>query len=160
MATFGEPYSGENAFKIWVAKHSDVGRHLGFRGAVIKQGRDVMKIVTLANFGDNETGEVRKRVLRFRTHERSKGETSGWNFDEPDPKTTWWCENDEIQRLLAFLHSDVARTGRYRVVDVESPQPQCLICCATVMWTLAHLLTPWLGKGMSENSSVCSQRVR
>jgi hypothetical protein len=120
MVTDREPYGGEDAFKIWVCQRSLDGRHMGLRGAVIKQGRDVMKTVMLANFGDETTGEVRKRELRFRTHERRRGET-GWDFDEPDPKTTWYCENEEIERLLSFLHSDVSRTGRFRVVDTESP---------------------------------------
>lgn len=34
--------------------------------------------------------------------------------------TTWRCEDGEIDRLLAFLHSNVARTGRFQVVDIDS----------------------------------------
>ncbi|MDQ2873943.1 MAG: DUF4263 domain-containing protein [Actinomycetota bacterium] len=76
--------------------------------------------MAIANYGNKDTGEVKKRELRFRTHNRQKGSRSGWNFDEPDPKTTWWCENEEIERVLSFLQSEVSRTGRYRLVDAES----------------------------------------
>lgn len=121
MTTGGAPYGSDDSFRIWVTQQPQGGRHMGLRGAVIKQGRDVMKTVTLANYGDKTTGEIKKRELRFRTHGRRKDEQPGWDFDEADPKTTWWCENEEVERLLSFLHSDVARTGRYRVVDTESP---------------------------------------
>jgi hypothetical protein len=112
---------GEDAFKVWVSRQPQDARQLGLRGAVIKQGPYVMKTVTVANYGDKETGEIKKRELRFRTHQRHKGFQAGYNFDEPDPKTTWWCEGTEIERVLSFLQSDVARTGRYRVVDTDSP---------------------------------------
>ena len=122
MVTGRESYGGEDAFKIWVCQRSLDGRHMGLRGAVIKQGRDVMKTVDAGKLtATRQTGEVRKRELRFRTHERRKTVRLGGTSTSPDPKTTWYCENEEIERLLSFLHSDVSRTGRFRVVDTESP---------------------------------------
>ena len=91
---------------------------MGRRGAVIKRGRDVIKTIILTNYGDRSSGEVKKRELRFRTHENRRGQQP--DYDEPDPKTTWWCEGKEIERVLAFLQSNVARTGRYRIVDTDS----------------------------------------
>jgi len=78
-----------------------------------------MKTVELSHYGDPETAEVRKRELRYRTFDKRK--SSNIDFDAADPKSTWFCENEEIERLLAFLHSDIARTGRYQVVDTDSP---------------------------------------
>jgi hypothetical protein len=121
VTTGGEPYESQDAFRVWVSQQPQGEGHMGLRGAVIKQGRDVMKTVTETNYGDKATGEIKKRELRFRTHGRHKDGQPGWDFDEPDPKTTWWCENEEVERLHSFLQADVARTGRYRVVDTDSP---------------------------------------
>jgi hypothetical protein len=121
VTTGGEPFSSEGAFKIWVNQQPRGEGQMGRRGAVIKQGRDVLKTVVESVYGDDATGEIKKRELRFRTHERRRDGQPGWDFDERDPKTTWWCEDAEVDRLLSFLQSDVARTGRYRVVDTESP---------------------------------------
>jgi hypothetical protein len=38
---------------------------------MLKQGTQVAKIVTLADYGDQQTGEIRKRELSFRTVPRS-----------------------------------------------------------------------------------------
>ncbi len=108
----------EVAFKVWVNNQPHGETHMGSRGAIIKIGRYVMKTVMIADYGDKSTGELKKRKLRFRTLQRDK--FGGWDFDNPDPKTTWWCENDEIGRLLAYLQSEIAETGRYRVVNTES----------------------------------------
>jgi hypothetical protein len=116
--TDAEPSFIDEAFTIWINRPSPDARHLGKRGAIIKRGRDVTKTITMTNYGDKVSGEVKKRELRFRTHEHRRGCQP--NYDEPDPKTTWWCENDEIERVLAFLQSDIARTGRYRIVDTNS----------------------------------------
>jgi len=116
--TDAEPPLADDAFTVWINRPSTDGKHMGNRGAVIKRGRDVTKTIIVTNYGDKLTGEIRKRILRFRTYEHRRGCQP--NYDEPDPKTTWWCENDEIERVLAFLQSDVARTGRYRIVDTNS----------------------------------------
>lgn len=120
MTAGGEPYDIEGAFRIWVNRQPRGKGHMGNRVAVIKQGRDVIKTVEVANYGDKAAGEIKKRELRFRTHRRRKDDESGWGLDDSDPKTTWWCENDEVERLLSFLGANVAKTGRYRVVDTES----------------------------------------
>ncbi len=108
-------------FRIWVNRQPQGTGQLGTSGAVIKPGPLVRKTVTRSNYGDDITGEIRKRDLRFRAHERRRDGQPGWDYDEADPKTSWWCENEEIDRLLAFLHTDVAESGRYRVVDTQSP---------------------------------------
>jgi hypothetical protein len=120
VTTGGEPYGIEDAFRIWVNRQPRGKGHMGNRVAIIKQGRDVIKTVEVANYGDKAAGEIKKRELRFRTYRRRKDDETGWGFDSPDPKTTWWCENEEVERLLSFLGANVAKTGRYRVVDTES----------------------------------------
>jgi hypothetical protein len=112
---------GEDAFRIWVNRQPQAGPQMDLRGAVIKDGRYVLKTVTLTNYGDKKTGEIKKRELRFRTYDRRNRPQDGWDFDDLDSKTTWWCEDKEIERVLSFLQSDVARTGRYRVVGTDSP---------------------------------------
>jgi hypothetical protein len=91
---------------------------MGLRGAVLKTGAQVAKVVTVADYGDQTTGDIRKRELVFRTVPR-RTDGSGYDFDNPSMR--WACENDEVERLLAFLESDVAPRGRYRVVDIDSP---------------------------------------
>jgi hypothetical protein len=85
---------------------------------MLKDGPQVAKTVTVAAFGDPATGEVKKRELRFRTSPR-RTDGSGFAFDSPT--RTWACENGEVDRLLAFLQTEVEATGRYRLVDSRSP---------------------------------------
>jgi hypothetical protein len=114
-----EPLSEpEAAFRIWV--NGPRGRRLKHRGAVIKAGRDVMKTVELAHFGSQNDEIVRNRTLRFRTFDVRGNKEVDFEHEMPE-KNTWYCEDQEIERLLAFLSSEVARTGRYQVVDVDSP---------------------------------------
>ena len=46
--------------------------------------------------------------------------------DDSSDNNSWFCENEEIDRLLGFLHNHVSRTGRYRIVDVDSPDATLL----------------------------------
>lgn len=109
----------DDAFTVWINRPSPDARHMGNQGAVIKRGRDVTKVVTVTDYGDKSTGEIRKRELRFRAYaHRRDGQP---DYDDKDPKSTWFCENAEIERVLAFLQSEVARTGRYQIVDTASP---------------------------------------
>jgi hypothetical protein len=77
---------------------------LGFRGAMLKDGPQIAKTVTVAQFGDPATAEVEKRELRFRTSPR-RPDGSGFAFDSP--ARTWACKNGEVERLLAFLQTEV-----------------------------------------------------
>jgi hypothetical protein len=109
----------DDAFTVWINRPSPDSRHMGNQGAIIKQGRDVTKIVTVTSYGNKRTGEIRNRELRFRAYaHRRDGQP---DYDEKDPKSTWFCENEEIERVLAFLQSEVARTARYQIVDTASP---------------------------------------
>lgn len=110
--------SPESEFLVWINRQPR-GTMLHRAGIVVKPGPQAMKTVELSHYGDRQTGEVRTRELRFRTFD--KRTMSDLDFDSADPKKTWFCENDEIERLLAFLHSDVARSGRYQVIDTDSP---------------------------------------
>jgi hypothetical protein len=108
----------DDDFAMWRARQPTAPGQFGLRGAVLKKGPRVCKTVALADYGDPVTGELRKRELSFLTAERHAIEP-GYDFD--NPRIRWACENEEVERLLAFLHSDVAETGRYRVVDTASP---------------------------------------
>ncbi|WP_174190057.1 Shedu anti-phage system protein SduA domain-containing protein [Nocardia barduliensis] len=103
---------------IWLNRPS--GRRLSQKGAVLKKGRDVIKTVTFSHYGNPTDGEVRNRDLRFRTIDIRGGRTVDFDDDTAD-KNAWYCENDEIEKLLGFLHNEVARTGRYQIVDADSP---------------------------------------
>ncbi|MCP4308704.1 MAG: DUF4263 domain-containing protein [bacterium] len=113
--TLEEP-SDDDAFRIWASAQPQSGNHLGLEGATVKLGPKVCKTVSLALFGDGTTGEVSKRVLRVSAFNRSDGQ-----FDFSNPSATWFVENEEIDRLLAFLSHDVEQPGRYRVIDADSP---------------------------------------
>jgi hypothetical protein len=108
----------DEAFRIWLDSQPKGPGQLGFKGAVVKQGPQVLKTVVVAEYGDQATGEVRKRELRVRTFPRSI-DTAGYDFD--NPSHTWHCENDEVDRLLAFVSSEVSEAGRYRLIDTASP---------------------------------------
>jgi hypothetical protein len=109
----------DDAFTMWINRPSRDAKHMGNSGAIIKKGRGVTKTIAVTKYGDKKIGDVRKRELRFRTYEhRRDGQP---DYDEKNPKNTWFCENDEIERVLAFLQSEVARTGKYRIVDASSP---------------------------------------
>lgn len=120
MSGTGEdPVAGPDAaFRIWV--NAPRGRRLKHKGAVIKTGRDVMKTAEFSHFGSQKDGEVRNRTLRFRSHDLRGGKPVDFDDDNAD-KNTWFCQDDEIEKLLAFLNNEVARTGRYQIIDVDSP---------------------------------------
>lgn len=105
-----------DAFRMWTSQQSPNPNYLGLVGATVKLGKRVCKTASLAQFGDGESGEVKKRVLQLRAYDRDGG-----GFDFNNPTVSWYIENDEIDRLLAFLSEDVGQTGRYRVVNADSP---------------------------------------
>jgi hypothetical protein len=108
-----------DAFTVWVNRQPKGPGQLGARGAVLKTGRQVAKTVTYSSFGDTTTGEVKKRELSFRTVPRNP---LGPGYDFDNPSARWSCENNEVDRLLAFLGEEVKGTGRYRLVDTNSSQ--------------------------------------
>ncbi|NKY88165.1 Shedu anti-phage system protein SduA domain-containing protein [Nocardia veterana] len=118
MSDTSKPVDHEAGFLMWL--NGPRRSQLGQRGAVIKKGRDVMKTVDLSYYGNPSDNEVKKRTLRFRTID-VRGNRAVDYGDFTADKNDWFCENDEIARLLAFLHTEVAHTGRYQVVDIDSP---------------------------------------
>jgi hypothetical protein len=105
------------AFLVWV--NGARGNRLKQAGAVLKTGRDVMKTVELSHFGNPEKGETRTRTLRFRTHD-VRGNDVDFD-DETAIKSSWACQNEEIEQLLTFLTAEFQRTGHYQVFNVDSP---------------------------------------
>ncbi|MEV7548477.1 Shedu anti-phage system protein SduA domain-containing protein [Amycolatopsis sp. NPDC089917] len=111
-------------FTIWVAGENKGPGQLGATGAVLKQGPQVCKTVTLSTFGDEDTQDVRRRELCFRSFPRHPTKPG---FDFSNPQRRWSCENDEIVRLVAFLEAQVSEKGRFRVVDTASPTATLLM---------------------------------
>jgi hypothetical protein len=109
----------DDQFDIWVQRQPAGPGHLGYRNAWLKDGPKVAKTVTYGEFGDPVTRQVKNRELRFRTAPRRP---DGYGFDFDDPTRTWACENAEIDKLLAFLQTQVGASGRYRLIDTASPQ--------------------------------------
>lgn len=113
-----QPAGNEDAaFKVWVSAPSQNPTHLGRRGARLKLGKKVCKTAVFSQFGDQGTGEVKRRELRLCAYERQPDGT--FAFDAPD--VNWYIVDEEIEQLLAFLNSDVDQPGRYRVIDTSSP---------------------------------------
>jgi len=107
----------DDAFKIWTAGQPKSPNHMGLVGATLKLGPKVCKTVSVAKYGDAGKGEVKSRVLKVASYSRQQD----GGFDFANPETTWYIENEEIERLLAFLNEDVDQAGRYKVVDALSP---------------------------------------
>ncbi|KZB82848.1 Shedu anti-phage system protein SduA domain-containing protein [Amycolatopsis regifaucium] len=110
--------SSGDGFTIWVAGENKGPGQLGATGAVLKQGPQVCKTVTLSTFGEGATQEVRRRELCFRTFPRHPTQPG---YDFANPLRRWSCENDEITRLATFLEAEVSEKGRFRLVDTTSP---------------------------------------
>lgn len=112
------PRQAEEAFTVWVNRPR--GNNQKRTGAVVKSGRDVMKTVQLEHYGRPESDRVSMRSLRFSTFDR-RGDCIPDFEDREATKSTWFCENDEIDKVVAFLDNEIGQTGRYRLVDRESP---------------------------------------
>lgn len=103
-------------FNVWINRQPSGPGQLGTRGAVIKRGSRVCKTVSISEYGDLSTGVVSRRELTFQSAQRLPN--GRFDFERAQK---WRCGNEELQRLVAFLSTDVDKAGRYRVVDTESP---------------------------------------
>ena len=113
------PLSSDDDFFIWV--NGPRGNALERAGAVIKDGPQVVKTVEYGLFGNPENP---KRNLQFHRFEKTVGEDAESSTSRR--KSAWSCENEEVDRLLAFLQRQVARPGRYQIVDRNSPAAELL----------------------------------
>jgi hypothetical protein len=117
-----EQPSPDADFSLWVSAQPTIPGQLSARGATLKVGPQVCKTVLLAEYGDQATGEVRKRELTFRTSRRQPDRS----FDFAHPSQGWSCQDDEIDRLLAFLHAGGHTAGRFRLIDAANPAADVL----------------------------------
>lgn len=111
-----------NAFKVWTSGPSSNTNFLGRTGITLRVGSQVCKTAVLSLYGDQDTGELKRRELRFSTYKRVGGH---FNF-AGDPDTTWYIVDEEIAALCAFLADDFEQPGRYRVIDMNSPAAEFL----------------------------------
>lgn len=120
----GVSHSGEDFF-VWA--NGPKGRSLSRSGAVLKDGPQIVKTVEFGLYGNAENP---KRQLQF--HRFPKAADGDLEEDAMAKRTAAWsCENDELDKLLAFLHSNVARSGRYQVVDREASEAALLTLLGT-----------------------------
>ena len=113
-----EPLRGlEDAFLAWV--NSPHRNRLKSWGAAVKRGTRVLKTVEISHFGNPETKETRKRELRLRSIEAQESKHVDFD-DSSSTKNTWFCNDEEIERLTAFLQGQIDQTGRYQIIDTKS----------------------------------------
>ncbi|HUP86208.1 MAG TPA: Shedu anti-phage system protein SduA domain-containing protein [Acidimicrobiales bacterium] len=108
------PEDQQDDFKVWVSNAARGPNQQGLDGVTLKLGRQVCKTVTIGRWG-RSPDEISKTELRFRTAQRDP--LGGYDFDNAE---TWFCENDEIPKLQAFLNENL-EPGRYRLVGSDSP---------------------------------------
>lgn len=108
---------------MWVNPQNRTGSTVGSRGATLKNGRDVKKVVQYSEFGKADVGEIKNRTLRFSSYRREPGNEKD---DFSHRESTWFIEDEEIERLIAFLGAEVEKSGRYRFIDASSPHSYML----------------------------------
>lgn len=119
----GEAEGVDDAFRVWVSNQPTRPGQMGSSGIVLKRGPRVVKTLMLSTFGNEETGEVRRRVLRAQTCPLRPG---GVGYDFDNPAYSWSCENEEADALIAFLAGEVPPVGRYRLLRIGSPAADLL----------------------------------
>jgi hypothetical protein len=78
---------------------------------VVKAGPQAFKSVSLLEFGEPDSDEITKRELRVQSW-TARDTGTGIDFTKADH--SWHCENQEIDKFLAFLSGEVTEPGRYR----------------------------------------------
>src|SRR5690606_16232193 len=111
-----EPLSEE--FNVWLAGQAGTlgQNHLGTVGVELSKGQK-FKYATLTLHGDPGTGQVSHKRLKLATARRDPA-SGGFDFDNPEKD--WIGQDDQVERLGAFLTAELA-VGRYRIIDANSP---------------------------------------
>lgn len=103
-----------------VAEHySQQGDVMAVSTIVVHPGPKAWKEVSLLTFPDTGTGEIRRRELRAQTWKAVPPEQGG-GYDFTKTEYHWYCEDDEIEALRAFLHNDFPTPGKYRLIQKGS----------------------------------------
>ena len=92
---------------------------MGSRGAVIKMGRYVMKTVMIADYGDKSTASSRNESSGFAPSNETSSVVGTLMTLTRRQRGGAGSRARDRGRLLAFLQSEIAETGLYRVVDTE-----------------------------------------
>ncbi len=103
--------------ELKIARYERAGGVADTETCVIKKGPRAYKTVTLSSFINSETGEVKKRVLQARTWPRH-WDRPGFDWSRPDH--SWRCENEEIDKVRAFLNDSLPEEGKYRLIRADS----------------------------------------
>ncbi|WP_223198926.1 Shedu anti-phage system protein SduA domain-containing protein [Solihabitans fulvus] len=86
---------------------------------VVKKGPQAYKTATLWLFGNQTTGEIKRRELRVQSW-AVKSDGPGFAFDEK-PENTWYCEQNEVAAFAAFLNGQLEEAGVYHRISNDSP---------------------------------------
>ncbi|MFE0249864.1 Shedu anti-phage system protein SduA domain-containing protein [Streptomyces sp. NPDC059010] len=109
--------STEDDVRAWSLEPKEEDGHFGIRNVTIKNGPRVFKRASISVYGSPTSGEIKKEELRLESFSRKSGLNE---FDFDNPKDRWFCENEEIERLAAFLAGAFSTSGRYRLIDAAS----------------------------------------
>lgn len=83
------------------------------RNCVVRAGPVAYKSASLLLFGEEGSDAITKRELRVQSW---NAKSSGSGIDFTKTEHAWHCENEEIDKLLAFLSGEVSEPGRYRKI--------------------------------------------
>jgi len=89
------------------------------KSVVVKQGPQTFKSVSLLEFGKPDSDEVTKRELRVQSW---KAKQTGSGIDFTETENAWHCEDEEIDKLAAFVSGEASEEGRYRRVGNAASQ--------------------------------------
>lgn len=107
----------DDELRIWEQQQAAAPGQMGFKAACLKKGPRAFKSVRISRYGNPSTGELRHTELSLVKNERLP--EGGFDFDSPSE--TFRLENDEIERLAAFLANPEVAAGTYRLVGEGSP---------------------------------------
>lgn len=107
----------DDELRIWEQRQAAAPGQMGFKAACLKKGPRAFKSVRISRYGNPDTGELRHTELSLLKNERLP--EGGFDFDSPSE--TFRLENDEIERLAAFLANPEVAAGTYRLVGGDSP---------------------------------------
>lgn len=108
----------EDQLRLRLRRDFDVPGLIDVQDVVLKNGPQAWKTAALLSFGNETTGQVRRRTLRVQTWVRSPSGTYGF---EQKADYRWSCDNDEINTLSMLLTTQLPAAGTYEVVNESSP---------------------------------------
>ena len=107
----------DDELRIWEQQQAAAPGQMGFKAARLKKGPRAFKSVRISKYGNPDTGELRRTELSL----VKNGRLPEGGFDFNAPSETFRLEDDEIERLAAFLANPEVAAGTYRLIGEGSP---------------------------------------